>query len=146
MSCWFQNYNLVQNTWSRGQNMTPYCTLDISRSPNATPQIVILTIDSYPGLFFAKHTWHHICLPLWGQWSLFCTLSQLVEGVILPCGVVWCQSALPPPVNLWVRSAQGRGHVLSVHILSISVSSFSLSLPWGYVFVIKYPASFRRHS
>jgi hypothetical protein len=41
----------------------------------------------------------------------------------LPCGVVWGWSTLPPPVILCIRGAQGQDCLLSVHCLSVSVSS-----------------------
>jgi hypothetical protein len=93
---------------------------------NTQPHIALWTFKSYPHLFCVEHTQHHICLPFWGQWTPFCTLSWLVEGVGLPCGVVL-----------------GWDCALSVHYVSVSVTSFTLSLSWGYVFVIKYPVPFK---
>jgi len=48
---------------------------------NTQPHIALWTFKPYPGLFCVEHPQHHICLPFLSQWSLFCTLIWLVEGV-----------------------------------------------------------------
>jgi len=95
--------------WGRSWNTTPHCTL---------------AFKSYPSLFFVENIKPYLFAFFWGHWSLFCTLSQLVERVCLPCGVIWGQSTFPPPVNLLIRCAKGWDCVLSLHCLSVFASLF----------------------
>jgi hypothetical protein len=85
---------------------------------NMQPHIAPWTFKSYPGLFFVKHAWHCIHLPF-----------QVSDHYLHfePAGGRWGWNTLPPPVNPWIRGVQGWDCVLSVHCLSVLVSSFSVT-------------------
>jgi len=118
-----------ETPWSRGKNTTPHCKFDIYISSTSTYNSTLHFGHLKLILVcFLWNIWHHIHLPFWGQSSLFCTFSQLMEGVGLPCGVVWGWSPIPPSVNLTIRDAQGQDYILSFHCVSVSASSFWLSL------------------
>jgi len=65
-SCWSQNCDTVWNTPKQGS------------THNSTLQFWHLKLIL---VCFLQNTQHCIYLNFWGQWSLFCTLSQLVQGV-----------------------------------------------------------------
>jgi hypothetical protein len=135
--CWSENCHLVWNALRQGSKHNP--TLHFQHLNliwvNTKHHFALWTFKSCPGLFSAEHTPHCICLPFWGLWSLFCTLSQLEEGVVLPYGVVWGQSTPPPTIILWIRGTQGWDCLLSVHGLSVSLL---------FTVTFKYPFSFLR--
>jgi hypothetical protein len=112
--CSSENYDLVWNTQWQGTKCNP--TLQFQHlnviQVNTEHHFALQTFKSFPGLSFVDRTTHCISLPVWGQWSLFYTSSHLGEGVDLPCGVVWGQSTLPPPLILYIRGAQGRDCIL----------------------------------
>jgi len=126
--CWSQTCDLVCNTL-QFQHLNLIWV-------NTKHHFVLWTSTSFPGLSVVEQTPHCISLSVLGQWSLFCTLNQLVEGVGLPCGVVWGWSILPPPVILCIRCTQGWDYLLSVYCLSVSLL---------FTVTFKYPVSLRKH-
>jgi len=71
------------------------------------PHIALWTFKSYPLLFFFQNIWPYICFLFEASDHYFALWAS-------------CWSTLPPPVKVWIRSAQGWDCVLSVHYLSLS--------------------------
>jgi len=117
---------LCETLWGRGQNTTPHCNFNIQISSESTQNTTLHF--GHIHLFMVCFLWdtHHTVsdchfeasdhyFALWASWC---------GRVCLPHGVVWGQNTLPPPVILWIRGAQGLDCLVSVHCLSVSVSSF----------------------
>jgi len=127
--CWSWNCGLVWNTLKQGSTHNPklhFGHLNLILV-NTEPHIVLWTFKSYPGLLCVEYTQYHNPLPFWGQWSLFCTLSQLVEGVGLICGAhpLWtCEIESQKVENVYCQSTV---HVCHFHV-AMSLSSSILFL------------------
>jgi len=120
--CWSENYDLAWNTLKQESKHNPTFQF---RHLNLVQANIKHCFPLWTFKFHAEHTWQYVCLPFWGQWSLFCTFCWLlVEGVGLPCGVLWGWSTLTPPINLWIRGAQFWDCVLSVHCFTFLTVTF----------------------
>jgi hypothetical protein len=81
--CW-SHCNLVWKTISQMSKHSPTSQLWhlYFVCINTQPHIALWKFKSYIGLFFVDHMTPYF-LPFWCHWSLFCTLSQLVEGFLI---------------------------------------------------------------
>jgi len=129
-SLWGVSFSIAiwcETPWGRDQNTTPCCNFNVYILSESTQNT---TFDSgqlpiFPSLSSAKHTAHCICLPFWGQWSLFCTLSLPMERLVFPIG--WCEVKAPFYPLLSYRLEVNKvkiAYCQSTVCLSVSVSSF----------------------
>jgi len=81
--CWSRTCNMAWNILKQGSTHNP--TLQFWHSNlilvSTQPHTALWTFKSYPCLLCVEHIQQCIHVPFWCQWSLFRTLSQLVEDI-----------------------------------------------------------------